>query len=526
MRNAPGAKSTPLSLCRAVILVSLGCSLGCHATGHHYSSRSVASSACLKTEAPADRVLNRRPSSAQTPVRAIAYRNDDASANASPAAALSLSPELPKPDATLNSLGEFLVQETPQSASNASDVDKPLAVPDDKLTVEEKSDALTLEKVEAMALASHPAVAEARARVRVATGQYVQSGLPFNPLLRYQSQEIGNDEASGLHSVSMVQQIVTANKLGLAQQVRAQEIQQARAQLRIARLQVLTRVRAAFAETVVAQRRAALTDQIVEVAEKSVASVKALFRADEVSRIAWLQARVEAEQARLTAENAKAEYSAKRRTLAAATGVSASAIGSLAATVEDQENLPEPVWEELIAEIRRTSPEIAAAGSELQRARWALRLACAQTTPNVTGQLGVGYGGASDDTFASVGVSVPLPIRNRNQGNIRSARAQVDAAAAAIEQARLSLDRRLAAAVGRYQVARQRFQRLKTSVIPDAEETFVLSRQAFAAGETDYRQLLTAQKTLFNTRLTMLDALSEAKIALTEIEGLLVTIEG
>jgi len=78
--------------------------------------------------------------------------------------------------------------------------------------------------------------------------------------------------------------------------------------------------------------------------------------------------------------------------------------------------------------------------------------------------------------------------------------------------------------VARYETARNRYERFQNSVIPNAEETFELSRKAFEAGETDFLQLLTAQRTLFTTRLSILDALAQANTAIAEIEGLLVTL--
>ncbi|MDF1844136.1 MAG: TolC family protein [Rubripirellula sp.] len=381
---------------------------------------------------------------------------------------------------------------------------------------------LTLQSIESMALGSHPAIAEARARVESTRGQYVQAGLPFNPVLQYQSDEIGNEDATGLHSVQMSQQFVTANKLGIAQQVQAREIQKQQAALRIAELRVLTRVRAAFATAIVSQRRAKIADQIVELAEKSIESVNALLDAEEVSKIALLQARVEAEQARITAENARTQLQANLRTLAAAAGMQTLPPGPLSGNVGD--DLTAAPWEALLAEISTNSPELSRAGSELERAKWSLQLACAQVTPNVTGTVGVGVDAATDDTFAVIGVSVPLPIRNRNQGNIRSARADIAAASAAIQNTQLSLEARLAEAVGRYQVALERYTRLLESVVPTSEETYKLSLEAFDAGETDFLQLLTAQRTLFATQLNVLDAAGQAKQAAAEIEGLLVTL--
>ena len=382
---------------------------------------------------------------------------------------------------------------------------------------------LSLEQLEAAALASHPSIREARGRVRSRRGQYVQAGLPFNPVLQYQSEEIGNEGASGLHSLRVSQQFVTANKLGIAQQVQAREVQKQQAELRIAELRVLTRVRTAYAAAAVSQRRVELTEQIVKLAETSLRSVKSLVEAQEASNIALLQAKVEAEQARVNAENAATQLQANRRRLAAAAGLPD--LPPVGLDIDRNETLEATPWELLLGELESSSPELAAAGSELERARWALQLACAQVTPNITGQLGVGVDAATDDTYAVVGVSVPLPIRNRNEGNIQTARADIAAASAAIDRTRLSLDGRLADAVGRYQTARQRYERLLSRIVPNAEETYRLSQQSFDVGETDFLQLLTAQRTLFTTRLSALDAFGQAKQALAEIEGLLVTLD-
>lgn len=382
---------------------------------------------------------------------------------------------------------------------------------------------LTLQQLEASAFASHPELRRARAQVNSRRGQYVQAGLPFNPVLQYQSEEIGNEGASGLHSLRVNQQFVTADKLDIAQQVQAREVQKQQAQLRAAELRVLTRIRTAFAAASVSQRRTELTGQIVELAEESLRSVQSLVDAKVASNIALLQAKVELDQARVNAENAATQLQADRRALAAAVGMPELPPAGLA--VDRGETLEEAPWELLLSELEASSPELAAAGSELERARWALQLACAQVTPNITGQIGVGVDAATDDTYAIVGVSVPLPIRNRNEGNIQTARADIAAAAATIEQTRLSLDRRLADAVGRYQTARQRYQQLVSRILPNAEETYRLSQQSFAAGESDFLELLTIQRTLFTTRLGVLDAYGQAKQAMAEIEGLLVTLQ-
>jgi cobalt-zinc-cadmium efflux system outer membrane protein len=521
---------------RLLLLAALGMSGGCQTIGETRSDRSIAASEPVsKTVAESKVPAGLNP---QVGVQQVGFDEWSLARETEPdPIAVTAPPEMNAADdqdftlviepqtlrdamaleATMNEVEPSQEQVSSSLAAGSLSEDSPSAGP-------VQQSGLTLSSVEAMALGTHPAIAEARARVAFSTGQAVQAGLPFNPVLQYQSDEIGNESSSGLHTVQLSQQFVTANKLEIAQQVQAHEAQRRRSELRMAELRVLTNVRSAFAAAIVAQRRALIANQIVDLAEKSLSSVQDLLNAQEVSRVVWLQARVEAEQARITAENAATQLRANRGVLAAAAGLQTLPADALVGEVG--EGLIETPWESLLAEITATSPEITAAGSALERARWSLRLACAQVTPNITGQIGVGVDASTDDTFASVGVSVPLPLWNRNQGNIRSARASIAEASAAIDRTRLSLEGRLASAAGRYQVALERYRRLNDSVLPTSEETYQLSQRAFEAGETDYIQLLTIQRTLFNTRLSVLEAAAEARQAAAEIEGLLVTLDG
>lgn len=380
-----------------------------------------------------------------------------------------------------------------------------------------------LDSLEAMALAAHPAIIAQRALVQAARGNWVQVGLPLNPSAQYQGEEIGNDDAAGLHSLQLSQTWVTGNKLGLARSVAAAEIRQAEADLATVELRVRTRVRTAFVSALVAQQRVEQTARLGDIANRSVESIQQMLAAAEVSRIALLQAETEAANAQIAVENASANLDAARRALAAAAGLSALPDGRLAGDLDAM--LPEMPWESLLAELVTESPEVARADSELERARRALRLACARIVPNVTTQAGVGYAADSDDTYATVGVSVPLPIRDRNQGNIARARAEIMAADAAVERTQLDLSARLAAAVGRYRVARQRVETLEQSVVPRAEEALELSQRAFQAGESNFLELLTVQRTLSQTRLSVLEAVEQAAIAAAEIDGMLVTLD-
>ena len=379
-----------------------------------------------------------------------------------------------------------------------------------------------LASFEARARAGHPAIQLQRARVQAARGSWLQAGLPMNPIAQFQSNEIGNDDSSGIHQLQINQTIVTANKLGIARGVAAAEVRKVQADLARAELEVLTNVRTAFIAALIAQQRVARSQTLVSIARQSVDSVQIKLDGQEVSRIELLQSQTASDQAELALQNAVVSEQARRRALAAAVGDGMEIQQPLEGDFDDL--LPETPWDSLIVELVAASPEMAKNTSEVERARRALNLACAQVTPNVTTQFGLGYDAATDDTIGLLGVSVPLPIRNRNDGNIARARADVAAAHANASRIELDLHNRLARAVGRYKVAKQRVEMLQQSIIPRAEETLVLSRQSFEAGETSFLELLTIQRTLSQTRLNVLDAIEQARNAAAEIDGMLVTV--
>ncbi|MEM6471861.1 MAG: TolC family protein [Planctomycetota bacterium] len=408
----------------------------------------------------------------------------------------------------------------PCSTDEAISIDEELSSVRGLLNTPQQATAWSLQDAEAVALQTHPAIRKQRSTLQAARGQFVQAGLPFNPVAQYLSEEIGNDDSTGLHSLTISRQFATANRLGIAQQVQVREYQKQQARLRSAELRVTNDVRTAFALALVAQQRTELSREILKLAAKSEAAVKDLVDAEEASKLSLLQAKVETEQTRIDFENAAARHRAALRVLAAAVGdpsiEESRLLGELQTPDSDQP------WAPLLQQLSANSPELSLATAELDRARCALQLACAQVVPNITGQAGVGYDSMTDDTFAVVGVSVPIPIRNRNQGNIQSARARISAAADAIDETQLSLERRLASSVGQYEIAKQQYERLSDSVIPAAEEAYELAVQAYEVGEADYLQLLTAQRTLFEKRLRQLDASGRAAAAANQIDTWLV----
>lgn len=378
---------------------------------------------------------------------------------------------------------------------------------------------LTLEALETMALANNPAIGEADARVRVLRGKWIQVGLPPNPTAGYSASEIGNDGAAGQQGGYVGQTYVTAHKLGKNRAVVAAEINRAEQQLAATERRVRTDVRNAYYLTLVAQRRVELAEVLLEVNSNAVTTSRALVDAEELSAAGLLQTEIRQENAQVLLQTARNSQQQAWRKLGAV-------IGDVELPAQDLQGdvtiLPDLLdWQEELSRLHAESPEIAAAIAEIQRARRALDRANVQAVPNVTTELSVQYDNATEYTIAGVQLGMPIPLWNRNQGGIRQAMGEIAAAERSAERVELSLTNRLADAFQGYVNAHVTASRYSTDILPRAEQTLNLVRQAYEHGELGYLDFLAAQQTYSQTNLDYLSALEQAWQSYVLIDGLL-----
>ncbi len=381
------------------------------------------------------------------------------------------------------------------------------------------SDGLALSDLEQTALANNPALLQARARVQAARGIWTQVGLYPNPVIGYSADEMGDEGMAGQQGGSIGQQLITGGKLRWNRAVASREIERLQQELAIRQWRVLTDVRTHFDDVLVAQRRIELTEQLVKIGEEGVATAEALIKAQEASRVDLLQARVEVNSTKILLTNAQKAYLAAWRMLVAVLGDPKMQPRPLLGNVEDLG--PPLAWEEVLGRLVSESPELAAARAEVGRARCALQRARVEWIPDVGVDTTVAHDNSTGYDIANLGVTLPLPLFNRNQGNIAAASAELVAAQRNVERIRLDIQRRLAETFERYAGARNQVEQYKANILPDAKASLDMVVAGYQQGEFGYLSLLTAQRTFFQSNLAYIGALKELKSASAEIEGFL-----
>ena len=184
-----------------------------------------------------------------------------------------------------------------------------------------------------------------------------------------------------------------------------------------------------------------------------------------------------------------------------------------------QDGLTPLTWGDTFQQLLSQSPEMAEAEAGVARAQAALRRECAGRYPNVDVQAAVQYDNSTYDTFGSLQVGVPVPLFDRNQGNIRRAHADLSAAQSEVQRIQLALQQRLGRTFEQYTNALYQVQKYKRDILPNAEASLKLTDDGYRLGEYNYLSLLTAQRTFFQTNLAYLDALRDLHASATAIEG-------
>lgn len=379
----------------------------------------------------------------------------------------------------------------------------------------------SLPDLEQMALQNNPAMAEAVARVNAAQGNWLQVGLAPNPVLGYSGQQVGSGGLATQTGMYIGQEFVTGKKLKLNREIAAWEIQKAERDLEAFRLRVLTDVRIGYYDVLIAQRRRELATQLVQIAEKGQQSAEALFNGQEVSQADPLRARVEADTARIVLQNSINQHIEAWRRLTAVLGTPEFQLQRLEGEIKTEDmNLQ---WDETLANLLRDSPELAAALANVEAAHWAVQRAYAQVIPNIDVQAIIQDDRGTRGTDGNLQVTLPLPLWNRNQGGIQQAHAEAAAANRAADKLSMDLQSRLAIAFQRYESARNQVDQYARSggILENANRSLELIRTGYETDEFSVLDLLSAQRTYFQTNLAYLDSQRELWISAMEIRGLL-----
>lgn len=389
-------------------------------------------------------------------------------------------------------------------------------------TFENPSGTLTLRQALRLALLQNPELAAADTETRAAEARQLQAGLLPNPTLEATAENVlGSGPYRGARATEGTIQLNQLVELGGK---RAARLAVARRGRELAgfdyegrRLEVFARTTGLFVQALAAQRRLALARETRELTEGIIPAIEQRISAGAANAVEAVRARTAAASIRIEETAATREAGQARGRLAASWGAREARFSSV---VGDLETLPAlPALDTLTGRLEG-NPAIARFPTEIEQRQAELTLAKAAAVPDPS------FGGAyrrfaeTGDNAAVLQVRIALPVLDRNQGNIRAARANLIKTAQLQQATAAELSAQLDGAYRAAVAARRDVDTLREQVLPGAEEAFRLLNEGFATGRYGQLELLDARRTLVTARGQLLVAQGAYHQALAEITGL------
>jgi cobalt-zinc-cadmium efflux system outer membrane protein len=351
----------------------------------------------------------------------------------------------------------------------------------------------------------------------------LQASLLPNPEIEMEVEEVGGTgERSGFDgaetTIQLGQLIELAGKRSKRKRVASLESKLAGWDYEAKRLDVLTGVAHAFVKVLAAKERLTLAEELVRLSEQILNTVTQRVEAGKDSPVEKTKAQVALASARIEQKQAHQRLVSARKQLAATWG----SISPVFEGVTGQLDVTFPIPSE--TELRRLleqNPDLARWAIEMERRRAALELekANAITDPTIFG--GMQRFKETDDTAVVFGLSIPIPISNRNQGRILEARYNIAKARRQRRDAEANLYVALADAYEALSSALIEVTALKNEVLPGAQSAFDATRQGYRQGKFDYLMVLDAQRTFFYARARYIESLAAYHGAMADVERLI-----
>jgi cobalt-zinc-cadmium efflux system outer membrane protein len=393
---------------------------------------------------------------------------------------------------------------------------------------------LELHDLQQIALASSPLIKQATADVDAARGTMIQAGAYPNPVMGLEWDAIGQGNAPdervspGQIGGFVDQTIKTKGKLRLARAAEEQNLRHAEFALRRAEFDLLAQVRGGYFAVLAAQENMRVALAFARFTEAIYRIQVGQLKAGQVASYEPLQFRSLAVQARVNLAQARHRYVGAWKQLAAATGVPGLPPAPLAGRID----MPIPVYryEDVAARVLARHTDVLTARAALERARYNLRLAQVEPYPDIGVRVLVqkDYTGDPHNVMTSIQVGGPIPVWNRNEGNILQAEGQLRRAEEEEHRVRDDLARQLADAFERYQLNRELLAPYRGTLLPDQVRVFngLFERyltQRPGAAEVTFIDISTAQQNLATSVTAYLQALGEQWRAVVDIAALLQT---
>ena len=358
-------------------------------------------------------------------------------------------------------------------------------------------------------------------QIHAQDGRVLQAGLAPNPELGFTVENaLGTGEFKGFDSAEITLSIAWILEHG----VRQGRLDTARAgvsllavEADIMRLDAAAETARLFFSCLSNQAQMVSENEAVQLAQKTVNAIHKRVKAGKSPQADLSRAQAELARMKLNQEDIEHELLSASRRLAAQWGETEPGFTRVSGNLLTLPNTES--FTTLKARIDQ-NPDFARFLSKQRLGEAELRLAEAQRKPNWRVSAGVRRLESFNDEALVANITIPLSLRNKNQGGIAEARANLAQTGADAIAARIRIETSLFVIYQELQHSLHRAKTFRDEVIPRIEQAMTDTRSAYERGRYSYLEWRSVQEDLLSARSALVEASVDAHLNAIEIERL------
>lgn len=372
---------------------------------------------------------------------------------------------------------------------------------------------LTLDSALQTAFANNPELAAAQWDIDIAQGGRQQAGLIPNPVASWDVEDTRRD--SRTTSIKISQALELGGKRGARIDVASRAQDAAALTLEQRRNTLRAEVIDNYYGALLAQERLDLAQRSMTVAERGLVVANGRVTAGKASPVEATRAQVQLSEIRLELDRAQIGLTDAYRRLAASTGSAAPNFQAVATQNPSTPTVPSAT--QLLARLEQTT-ELRLAELSILQNEASVGLEKAQRIPDLDVSIGSQYDASVRERVNLVGVSMQIPLFNRNQGNVLAATRRADQARDLRNATELRLRTETRQALDLWQSANTEVRAFNQQILPAAQSAVDSATRGFEMGKFSFLDVLDAQRTLIAARTQYLNATAQATDAWVRIE--------
>ena len=386
----------------------------------------------------------------------------------------------------------------------------------------ETASPITLEQALKLAMQHNPEIAVTLREREAIEGVQLQAAVRPNPTVFTSIQDTRSDTRQT--TLQLNQEIELGNKRAMRIEAADAFYQKSLAELESKQAEIHANVVSVFYEVLAAQERLILSKSSLEIADLALDASAKRVKAGKSSPIEETKSKIAQSSAKIEVNQAISLLNSAQKRLTTLWGNTPPISSSVNSGVVQGRVDRIPAISSLrdLSMMLENAPAMRLANLEVNVREGMTNIERSKATPNITVSAGVvnnqELGGVNQ---ALLGLTLPIPLFDRNQGYLQEAVSRQYKAQDALVALKSQLEANLVTHYERLNAANQTIATLNTEILPSAQSAFDAANKGFVAGKFNFLDVLDAQRTLFQAKNQYIQSLLDAHQAIAEIERIL-----